>query len=50
VSDAKAFPDMMGCAAEGFINRMAKQHGEPDLWRWQRTAPDLMVFRMIRDL
>jgi hypothetical protein len=50
VSDSSAFPDMMGCAAEGFINRMAKQHGEPDLWRWQRATPDLMIFRMIRDL
>ena len=50
VSDAKAFPDLMGCAAEGFINRMAKQHGQADLWRWQRAAPDLIVFRMIRDL
>jgi hypothetical protein len=50
VSDSKAFPNLMGCAAEGFINRMAKQHGEPDLWRWQRAAPDLMIFRMIRDL
>jgi len=50
VSDSKAFPDIMGCAAEGFINRMAKQHGQADLWRWQRAAPDLIVFRMIRDL
>ena len=50
VSDSKAFPDMMGCAAEGFINRMAKQHGQADLWRWQRAAPDLIVFCMIRDL
>jgi len=50
VSDAKAFPDNMGWAAEGFINRMAKQHGQPDLWRWQRAAPDLIVFCMIRDL
>jgi len=50
VTEATAFPDDMGWAAEGFINRMAKQHGDPDLWRWQRTAPDLMVFRMIRDL
>ena len=50
VSEARAFPDDMGWAAEGFINRMAKQHGDPDLWRWQRPAPDLIVFRMIRDL
>jgi len=50
VSEATAFPDDMGWAAEGFINRMAKQHGDPDLWRWQRVAPDLIVFRMIRDL
>jgi len=50
VSEATAFPDDMGWAAEGFINRMAKQHGQADLWRWQRVAPDLIVFRMIRDL
>jgi hypothetical protein len=50
VSEATAFPDDMGWAAEGFINRMAMQHGDPDLWRWQRPAPDLIVFRMIRDL
>jgi len=50
VSDAAAYPDDMGWAAEGFINRMARQHGDADLWRWRRTAPDRIVFRMLRDV
>jgi hypothetical protein len=48
VSEARDFPDALGFTSEGFVNRMAKQHGESDLWRWQRARPDLVVFRMVR--
>jgi hypothetical protein len=50
VSDAAAFPDELGWTSEGFVNRMARQHGDPDLWRWERARPDLVLFRMIRPL
>jgi len=29
---------------------MARQHGNPDLWRMERMRPDLLVMRMIREL
>jgi len=27
---------------------MAAQHGDLDLWRWERVASDLILFRMAR--
>jgi hypothetical protein len=50
VSDAKDFPEELAWRSDGFVNEMASQHGEPDLWGWGRTAPDLIVFRMLRAL
>jgi hypothetical protein len=50
VSEARDFPDELGWTSEGFVNRMARQHADPDLWRWERVRPDLILFRMIRAL
>lgn len=48
VTEAKDFPDALGFTSEGFVNGMAKTHGDADLWRWERARPDLVVLRMIR--
>ena len=50
VSDAADFPEELGWTSEGFVNRMARQHGQADLFRWERVRADLIVFRMIREL
>jgi hypothetical protein len=50
VSEARDVPEVLCWRSDGFVNEMATQHGEPDLWRWERMAPDLVVFRMIRSL
>jgi predicted hydrocarbon binding protein len=50
VSEAKDFPEVLCWRSDGLINEMATQHGEPDLWRWERTADDLVAFRMVRSL
>jgi hypothetical protein len=48
VRDAAAFPDFLGWGSEGLINAMASSHGLHDLWRYERIAPDFVVFRMLR--
>ena len=48
VRDASAFPDFMGWGSEGLINAMASRHGLRDIWRYERIAPDFVVFRMLR--
>jgi hypothetical protein len=48
VRDAAAFPDFMGWGSEGLINAMASRHGLDDIWRYERIAPDFVVFRMLR--
>ena len=50
VSDAADFPETCALRAYGFINEMATEHGEPDLWRWSRPRPDLIVFEMVRQV
>ena len=50
ITDASAFPEVFCWSTEGFINWMAAQHGTPDLWRWQRPCPELIVFQMTRSL
>ena len=50
VSDAKDFPEELAWRSDGFVNEMARQHGEPDLWGWTRPSPDLIVFHMLRSL
>jgi len=48
LSEAQDFSDVACWRMEGFMNEMAVQHDEPDLWRWDRPKPDLVVFRMNR--
>ncbi|HVP31584.1 MAG TPA: hypothetical protein VMW35_20740 [Myxococcota bacterium] len=50
ISEALDFPDPLALTLEGFVNRMARQHGDPDLWRIERARPDLFVLKMIREL
>jgi hypothetical protein len=50
VSEASVYPDALGFATQGFNNRMAEEHGHPDLWRYQRVGPDLVRQRMTRSL
>jgi len=50
VSEAADFPEVLCWRAEGFVNEMATQHGDPDLWTWERPAADLVLFRMVREL
>jgi len=48
VTEARAFPEVLCWRSDGLINEMATQHGEPDLWRWERPKTDLVLFRMVR--
>ena len=50
ISEAQNLPEVMCWRIEGFINEMATEHDEPDLWRWDRAKPDLVVFRMNRSV
>jgi len=50
ISGALDYPDQLALTSEGFTNRMARQHGDPDLWRFERVRSDLLVMRMIREL
>ncbi|HBZ70180.1 MAG TPA: hypothetical protein DEP35_10770 [Deltaproteobacteria bacterium] len=40
------FPDVLCWTTQGFCNRMAEEHGSPELWRWNRLRPDLVQLRM----
>jgi hypothetical protein len=48
VSEARDIPEVLAWRSDGFVNEMATQHGDPDLWGWRRESEDLIVFRMIR--
>jgi hypothetical protein len=48
--DVAPFPEALCWTNDGFVNRMARQHGEPDLWRWERSVPDVIVFKMTRSI
>jgi hypothetical protein len=48
VRAAADFPDVLGWASEGLIDAMAEVHGMSGIWRWERVAPDFIVFRMLR--
>jgi hypothetical protein len=48
VAEAEEFPETLCWRSDGFVNGMATEHGAPDLWRWERTAPDRIVFSMTR--
>jgi hypothetical protein len=49
-SNAAAYPDVLCWTNLGFINRLAAEHGEPDLWKWERPSPDRVVYRMTRSI
>jgi hypothetical protein len=50
VSEARDFPEPQCWTTDGFVNRMAAQHGDAELWSWERPRADLVVWRMIRAL
>jgi len=45
-SEAAAYPEVLCWTSQGFFNRMAQEHGCPELWRWERPREDLIHFRM----
>jgi hypothetical protein len=47
-TNAADCPDVFFWTNQGFINRMAAEHGTPDLWRWERPSPDRVVYWMTR--
>jgi hypothetical protein len=49
-ADAREFPDVLCWTTQGFSNRMAEEHGSPDLWYWERPEPDLVRYRMRREV
>jgi hypothetical protein len=40
------FPEVLCWTTEGFCNRMAEEHGTPELWHWRRLRPDLVHYLM----
>jgi len=40
------FPDVTCWTTQGFCNRMAEEHGSPDLWYWKRLRPDVVQLKM----
>jgi hypothetical protein len=48
VAEAERFPEVLCWRSWGFVNEMATEHGEPDLWRWERKTPERILFSMIR--
>ena len=48
VTEARDFPDVVCWRSEGFVNQMADQHGDNDLWSWERPTQDRVLFKMKR--
>jgi len=48
--DVAHYPEALCWTTDGFVNRMAKQHGMPDLWKWERPTQDLILYRMTRSV
>jgi hypothetical protein len=44
VSEAASFPEIACWRSDGFLNEMADCHGHPELWRWERPTPELILF------
>jgi hypothetical protein len=40
------FPEVCCWTTEGFCNRMAEEHGSPELWQWRRVKPSVVQLRM----
>jgi hypothetical protein len=49
-AEVAPYPEALCWTTDGFVNRMARQHGMPDLWRWERPVPDFILYRMTRSL
>jgi hypothetical protein len=47
-ADAIGYPEVLCWTTQGFFNRMAVEHGEGALWRWERPSPDRVLYRMNR--
>jgi hypothetical protein len=50
VTEAGDFPETLAWRSDGLVNEMASQHGVDDLWLWRRERPDVIVFRMTREI
>ena len=50
VHEAKPMPEVWCWTTEGFVNGMAPNSGDAQLWLWRRPHPDLIVFHMTRDI
>lgn len=50
VSEAEQMPESLVWRTDGFVNEMASRHLAADLWSWRRPRPDLIVFRMVREI
>lgn len=48
VTGAEPAPDALCWTTTGFMNRMARQHDAPDLWRFERPERDIVLYRMTR--
>jgi hypothetical protein len=48
--DVAPYPEALCWTTDGFVNRMARQHGMADLWRWERPSPDFILYRMTRSV
>jgi hypothetical protein len=49
-SDARAYPTPLCWTTLGFINRMAAEHEDPDLWYWERHSAASFSYRMRREI
>jgi len=49
VTGAKDYPDSLAWASCGFSNELARVQNQRDFWKWERVAPDRIVFRMTRN-
>jgi hypothetical protein len=38
VSEARDYPEVLAWRSDGFVNGMANQRGDGDLWRWERVS------------
>jgi hypothetical protein len=50
VTEARDIPEVLCWTSDGFVNGMVIHHAGGDLWRWERPSPDLVVFRMHREI
>jgi hypothetical protein len=49
-TEASDYPEALCWTSQGFSNRMAEEHGAPDIWYWDRPRPDVVQFRMNREI